>query len=562
VNDIVILAVALVLALAGGRLAAFFRIPRVTGYMLAGILMGPSVTGVLTRQHLNAFVIISELALGIIAFYIGCEFEASHFRRLKKTVSFFSTAEIAATFTLVLLALLMVYSRSPAMALLLAILAVATAPAATLLVIREYDSEGPLTDHILAMVGLNNLICILAFVVALGLVELTTAAGAGFSPAAVALEMARKLLIPPLLGLALALVLQFYLRRSPEQNELLIVSLSVVMLGVGLAHHFSVSPLLTNLVMGAVLINSCDRTQLVVDRLRQVDYPFYALFFVLAGAALHLEMLPEIGLAGGLYVASRIAGKIVGTGLGKKWARAAEPSSLYLGMGLLSQAGLAIGLSSWAAKELPAVGAPLAAIILSTTAVFEIIGPVLTRLSLIKGGEVRIVKLLSSMTVGGFKAQLEILADRLREAFGMQRSCQQADFSGPIQVRHLMRYHIDSIPPDAGLDRIVKIMEHSRYSMLPVIGRNDEWIGMIFLTAIRDLLFDKQLGRLIIAQDIAHDMSTLSPRDSLEHAMQVFESEPLPFLPVVEADGTRRFVGVIHHRDIYLFQVDRQKSRP
>ncbi len=558
-NYFVILAVALVLALASGRVAAFFRVPRVTGYLLAGVVLGPSLTGVLTRQYLAAFVIISELALGIIAFYIGCEFKASHFRRLKKTVSFFSAAEIMTTFALVLLTLLVVYYRTPAMALLLAILAIATAPAATLLVIREYDSEGPLTDHVLAMVGLNNLICILGFVMGLGLIELTTGGQAGFSSAAVMMEMVRKLLLPPLLGVALALLLQFYLRRNPEQNELLIVSLAGVMLGVGFSHYFSVSPLLTNLVMGAVLVNTCDRAQRVIDRLKQVDDPFYALFFVLAGASLHLERLPEIGLAGGLYVASRIAGKIIGTGLGKKWAQAAEPNGLYLGMGLLSQAGLAIGLSTWAAKEMPVLGEPLAAIILSTTAVFEIVGPVLTRFSLIKGGEVRIVKLLSSMTVGSFKAQFEIFSNRLREAFGMQHRYQQADFTGPIQVRHLMRYHIDTIPTDAGLDKIVKIMKHSRYSMLPVIGKNNEWIGMILLTAIRDLLFNKELGRLIIAQDIAHSMTALSPEDSLEHAMQVFESESVPFLPVVEPNGQGRFVGVIHHRDINLFQVDKEK---
>ena len=559
-NDIVILAIALVLALVSGRLAAFFRIPRVTGYMLAGILMGPSIFEVLTRQHLVAFVIISELALGMIAFYIGCEFEASHFRRLKKTVSFFSIAEIVTTLALVLLSLLIVYYRAPAMALLLAVLAVATAPAATLLVIREYDSEGPLTDHVLAMVGLNNLFCILAFVVTLGLVELTSGAPAGLSSAAIITEMARKLLIPPLLGLALAMLLQFYLRRHPEQNELLIVSLAGVMLGVGVSYYLSVSPLLTNLVMGAVLINTCDRTQMVIDRLKQVDYPFYALFFVLAGASLHLEMLPQIGLAGGLYVAARIGGKILGTRVGKKWARAAEPDSLYLGMGLLSQAGLAIGLSSWAAKEMPALGEPLAAIILGTTAVFEVIGPVLTRVSLVRGGEVRIVKLLSSVTVGGFAAEMHLFADRIREALGMKRSYQQIDFTGPIQVRHLMRYHIDTIPPDAGLHKIVRIMEHSRYSMLPVVGKNEEWIGMIFLTAIRDLFYNKELGQLIIAQDIAHPMTALSPEDSLAHAMQVFESESVPFLPVVEPKGQRRFLGVIHHRDIYLFQVDKEKG--
>jgi CBS domain-containing protein len=164
------------------------------------------------------------------------------------------------------------------------------------------------------------------------------------------------------------------------------------------------------------------------------------------------------------------------------------------------------------------------------------------------------------VTVGGFAAEMHLFAARIREALGMKRSYQQIDFTGPIQVRHLMRYHIDTIPPDAGLHKIVRIMEHSRYSMLPVVGKNEEWIGMIFLTVIRDLFYNKELGQLIIAQDIAHAMTALSPEDSLAHAMQVFESESVPFLPVVEPKGQRRFLGVIHHRDIYLFQVDKEKG--
>lgn len=557
--DIVILGLALALALISGRVAAFFRIPRVSGFMLAGILMGPSVFGLLTRRHLAAFVPISEVALGLIAFYIGSEFEASHFRRLKRTVSYFSSAEIITTFTLVLVTLLTVFYQAPAMAFMLAILAIATAPAATLLVIREYDSEGPLTDHLLAMVGLNNLACILAFVVGLETIELMTL-GPDFSWAAVAMEMAPSLLIPPVLGIVLALLLQFALRCKPEQNEILILSLAGVMLGVGLSHYLSVSPMLTSLVMGAVLINFCDRARMIIERLKQADYPFYALFFVLAGAGIHLEMLPEIGVAGGLYILSRFGGKILGTWSGKKWVRATEPNSIYLGMGLMSQAGLAIGLSSWAARELPALGAPLEAIILSTTAVFEIIGPVLTRFCLIRGGEVRIVKLLSSMRFGGFKAEMHLLADRIREAFGMKRSFQKADFSGPILVRHLMRYYIDTIPQRATLDEIVKIIERSRYSMLPVIGENGGWIGMIFLADILDLFFNKELGRLIIAQDIAQDMAVVSPEFSLNDVMEAFERESLPFLPVVELGGDRRFLGVIHRRDIDLFHLEKQKG--
>ncbi|RLB12006.1 MAG: hypothetical protein DRG63_12325 [Deltaproteobacteria bacterium] len=556
-NNIVILALALVVALLMGRVAAFVRIPKVTGYLLAGILLGPSVTEVLTKNCLGNYVIINEIALGMIAFYIGCEFESSHFKRLRKTVPYFSFTEILITIALVFLLLLIALHEAPAMALLLAILAIATAPAATILVIREYDSEGPLTNHILAMVGLNNLACIVFFVITLNLVSFTSFGAEKLSLLVVFTETARQLFIPPLMGVAIALFIRLYLRREIEQNELLLVSLSGIMLGAGLSHCFSVSPLLTNLVMGATLINSCDRTNMVVERLKQVDYPFYALFFVLAGASLHLEVLGEIGAAGVLYLLSRIAGKLIGVNLATKWRKTPEPNGIYLGMGLLSQAGLAIGLSSWAVKKVPLIGEPLMAVILGTTVVFEIIGPILARYSLIKGGEVKIVKLLSPATVGDFREDFYMLLDRVREALGISPSYMKGVYEGPVLVKHLMRHHIDTIPQNATLDKIVKIMEWSRYSTLPVVDEKGAWVGMVSLTDIRDLFFDKELGHLIIAKDIARPVTTVSPVDTLEHAMGIFELEQSSYLPVVKQGKNRHFLGVIHRRDVYLFRLDK-----
>jgi len=556
-NYILLFAVVLVLALFGGRVASFFSVPRVTGYLLTGLAIGPSAAGILTRQQVAHFSFVSDVALGIIAFYIGTEFESAKFRKLKRTLPVFFLADVAVTSVLVFVLLFAVARVSVGAAALLGILSVATAPAATLLVIREYDSEGPLTDHIMAMVGLNNLACILLFVVAVTVVTLspqdggsiaTVIAGAGL--------IARELALPVVLGMGVALFLNYYLRRRLDQNELLVVCLSAVLLGVGASFLFSVSALLTNLAAGAFLANTCDRSKAVVRRLSEVDYPLYALFFAFAGASFHLEMVEGMGLAGVIYILGRAGGKIAAALAGGRLARAGVPRGLHLGAALLPQAGLAIGLSSWAAGEIPGFGASLLSLILATTVVFEVVGPVMTRLSLTRGGEVKVIKMVSAGSLEHLKADLYTLLDRLRQALGSSPGRRGPNLDGPIRVKHLMRYHIESIFQDATLDNIVKTLRDSRYSALPVIGRDNTWVGMLSLDSIKDISLDADLARLIIAGDVAERVETVTPEDPLEHAARVSESSGLPYLPVVEGEDVKRFVGVIHRRDMSLFQLE------
>ena len=188
--------------------------------------------------------------------------------------------------------------------------------------------------------------------------------------------------------------------------------------------------------------------------------------------------------------------------------------------------------------------------------VFEITGPILTKLSLVRGGEVKIVKILSTATVGHLKADLLLLHDRLMGALGRAPFCRIGQQEGPILVKHLMRYHIDTIPQDATLDKIIKIIQNSRYTMLPVIGKDNQWIGMLSLRSIRDLSFDRGLTRLIIASDVAEKSETVSPDDPLARALRLSEIHQLPYLPVVEKGDQKRFLGVIHRRDICLFQLE------
>jgi len=552
-DHILQLAVVLTLALVGGRIGSFFRLPRITGYILTGLIIGPAVTELLTKEEVSHFHFISEIALGIIAFYIGAEFESSKFKKIKNTLPYFSASEILVTSIMVFLALLIALHDSLAKASLLGILSVATAPAATLLVMREVDSEGPITNHIRAMVGINNLLCIIAFVVTLAFITRVQSGGVGMS---ILSEISHGLLIPVAIGGGTAMFLHYYLRRNLEENELLVASLAAILLGIGISHYFSVSVLLTNLVMGAFLVNTCDRTKTAIKRLSEIDYPLYALFFTFAGASFHVDMVKEMGLAGIIYIVARVGGKILGTYGGTLLTRVNVPNGVYLGLGLMPQAGLAIGLSSWAARELPEVGIPILSTILATTVVFEVAGPIMTKMSLMRGGEVKIIKMLSLPTMGQIKTDLFSLRHRIAMVLGKDSLSTAEQDTGPLLVKHLMRYHIETIPQDAPLDQVVKIMQNTRHTTLPVIGEGNRYVGLLSLSSIRDLHFDRSLTRLIIAKDVADYVEPLTPQHDVRHAMERLENSGLPYLPVVEKGEDRKFVGVIHRRDICLFELE------
>ncbi|MBW2022476.1 MAG: cation:proton antiporter [Deltaproteobacteria bacterium] len=541
-NYMLLLALVLTFALVGGRIASFIKLPRVTGYLLTGLLLGPPITGFLTKQDVSHFHFISEIALGIIAFYIGTEFESTKFKKIKQTLPYFSASEIIFTATIVFVLLLIVLHGSVATVILLSVLSVATAPAATLLVIRELDSEGPLTSHIMAMVGINNLICIIAFVMSAALIGHVTQHGITIDSIT---EISHGLFIPVAIGGAIAIFLHYYLRRGLEENEILVLSLAGILLGVGLSYYFSVSVLLTNLVMGGLLVNICDRTKMIIKRLTEVDYPLYALFFTFAGASFHVEMIQQMGWAGLIYILARAGGKILGAMAGRIWAQVATPNGLYLGMGLMPQAGLAIGLSSWAAREMPEVGAPILSTILATTVVFEVAGPIMT--------------MLSFPTLGQLKTDLFSLHHRIAQALGKKPMAASQQQQGPLLVKHLMRYHIDTIPQDAPL--VVKIMQNSRHTVLPVIGEGNNYVGILSLSSIRDLHFDRSLKRLIIAKDIADYIEPLSPEEALDDAMKKLAESGLPYLPVVEKKAHKAFAGVIHRRDICLFELQEGEGR-
>jgi Kef-type K+ transport system membrane component KefB len=388
VNQILSVGLILLAALAAGHVAQRIRLPEVTGYLLIGVLIGPAAFDVITHDNLEALQLLSEVALGLILFGIGTIFEASTFLQIGRRVAFITLIEAFAACTLVVIA--MMFAGMPAaVAMLLGVVAMETAPATTLMIVREYDTRGPLTDTLLALLAMNNMLVLLTFgVVAAGL-TLSTGGFASlyFSVHGLVWSVGGAVA----LGVLAGLLLEAWSPRVESGSEAMMLAIGTVLLTVGAARALGVSPLIAALTVGGVIANVSGHAAGLVEELRRADPPLYAVFFVLAGAELPIALLPQIGLTGLLYVVARSAGKIGGAWWAGQRANMSQLVQRKLGLCLLSSSSLAIGLTLQVRQQFPHLADQLSAVVLSSVIVFEIVGPILARMALRQAGEVTIV---------------------------------------------------------------------------------------------------------------------------------------------------------------------------
>jgi Kef-type K+ transport system membrane component KefB len=392
-NELASLGMILLLALGAGHLVKFARIPEVSGYIVAGIVLGPSVLGWVSQQNLTALEILSEVALGLILFSVGTVFELSRFQRVGRQVLLLTLAESAFAAVVVSAGMLLL-GQSWKTAFLLGAIAVATAPASTLMVVRESDSAGPLTDSLLAIIALNNIYCIVAFSLVGAAIDLASGLGGpgGLLPTLYAsfYPLVWQLVGSVALGFLVGTLLAAWASKVTETGETLILLGGAILLCVGVARLLGLSPLVASMAVGATMVNSTRHSHSLFDTLARTDPPFYAIFFVLAGADLDLGLVGSLGLAGVVYVVGRAGGKLLGARLGAKWLGMAPTVRRFLGLALMAQAGLAVGLVLTIQRRFADVAPAVTAIVLASVVVYEIVGPLSTRFALVRAGETRL----------------------------------------------------------------------------------------------------------------------------------------------------------------------------
>ncbi len=546
----------LILCLMMGRFVSHFRVPKVTGYLLAGILLSPSAINIFSNvlsQRIDDSIcelrFLCDLALGLIAFCIGGEFQNERFKKMGKKIITISLCETFATFFLVFCSLFFFTTNLP-VAICLGILAIATAPAATLLVLREYDSEGVVTNSLLILTGLNNFICLTLFTICFPTVIALSHGESSTTFILTIFSSLGSMLVSLAAGFILGFLLSVFEKRITKANELIVLTVGTIILGIGLAQMLNVSPLLVNLVMGATVINIAKKGKMLFEELKRIDLPIYAAFFALSGASLHWDLLSVVGGVGVLYVAGRVAGKVLGVFYGAVQARASQSLKRYGGCGLLAQAGVALGLALLIEDRDQKLGEVVSTTIFSTVIVFEILGPLAVRWSIVKSGEVKVIKLIHRDEGTPFRDTFREIILRLRHSLGIP-VWKSKQFTGEVLVEHVMRTHVEVIHEETHLDQILKVIEHSRYNLFPVVNEIGEFTGMISFQDIRDVLYDGIMKDLVIAKDVANPAGPfIHSKATINEALDLFELEKTDLLPVIDDRETKHLVGILTQRDV------------
>jgi len=402
------LSIALLAGLLLSRLAKLVKLPAVTAYLISGVLIGPFVLGALNipgigiiSEQIEGFGLISDLALGFIAFSMGNEFRLSQLKKIGKQATVIGVLQALITTIVVDVALIALHFAMPdtlsiPAAIVLASVATATAPAATLMVVKQYKAKGPVTDVLLPVVALDDAVGLVVFAISFGIAR--SMGTAGVSPLAIILEPLLEIVLSLLLGFVMGLLFTLCEKYFHSRSKRMAVSVTFVMLTVALSGlkfeigdiHIAFSSLLACMMLGTVFCNICEVSEELMDRADRWTTPVLILFFVISGAELDLSVFAQwtVVVVGIVYIIARSLGKYYGANISARITKSDPNIIKYLGITLLPQAGVALGMAI-KAIELGPDGAIVRNITLFAVLIYEIVGPFLTKMALTKAGDIK-----------------------------------------------------------------------------------------------------------------------------------------------------------------------------
>ncbi|MGI6713541.1 MAG: cation:proton antiporter [Bacilli bacterium] len=428
-NLLLKVAIVLLVGFTGGLVARKLKLPNVSGYLLFGLLLGPSFglifpgyEGVITAADQNTLKFISEIALAFIAFSIGSEFNVKSVKKMGKEIALLTVFEVLGAVILVFLLMLLIPKPQSfndiheitgynafakpniAMALILASMSAATAPAATLMVVRQYRAYGPVTKAILPITALDDIFGIVIFGFFISIAQILVPSGSEPMPLALMIskpfiEVFGSIIVGAIIGYVLAMIAK---KIDRERDDIQVLAIASVILSIGiftLLNHenvlgkygISFSPLLSNIMTGAMIANLTRRPARTFNAVNDFTTPFYVLFFTLAGASLDLQIIKTEWLIAAIafvYIIGRGLGKYLGTYLGATIAKSDEKIRKYLGLALLPQGGVSIGLLVIVSGTMMTMYPLISTIIMLSILVYETSGPIFAKIAISKAGEI------------------------------------------------------------------------------------------------------------------------------------------------------------------------------
>lgn len=360
------------------------RLPRVTLLLILGFVFGVSELNLLSPHDGRWFPVVTAMALVMVGFLLGERFTFSSLREHGKLVLWLSIAEVIATASVVLVGLCLIGVQMD-IALLLAGIATATDPAATIDVVKETKADGEFTRTLLGVVGVDDAWGLILFSLMLTAVQVLSGQGDYTAPLlAGAWELGGAIL----LGIVLGIPMAYATGRIKPGEPTLVEALGLVLLCAGIAIRLDVSFLLASMVLGSVVANLARHHTRPFHAIEGIEWPFMILFFILSGASLQTETLYRIGFVGGMYILFRIIGRFLGAWVGGAISHAGPVMCRWMGMALMPQAGVALGMALIAIQRRPDLEGVILPVVIASTVFFEVLGPILTRIGLVRAGEV------------------------------------------------------------------------------------------------------------------------------------------------------------------------------
>lgn len=550
----VTLGLVLTAALLAGMFADLLRLPKVTGFLLVGVVLGPSVLDLLDKAHVHTLEPLTQLAIGLVLFSLGCQFPASYIRRILRRLVRLSAGELALTFLTVSVGM-MALGQSWSTSLLLGALAMATAPATTILVMKEIESEGPVTEYVSGLVILNNFASIAIFEIvflAIRVLQQSLETPVVTQIGILSQEIAGSLMLGILGGLVTGYACNL---MATSRWLVLLVAMTTFQLGLAETMHWPF--MLSFLSMGLTVASVSHRSQEIVAELERLTGFLCVVFFVIHGAELNLLAFVNAGLVGAAYILLRIAGKYLGIYGAARLFREPEAVRRWLGTSMLAQAGAAIALASLAARRDPDLGKPIQVIILGTVVFFEIIGPLLIRFSMLRAGEVPLVRAVHHTTT----TPLEELGDfwtRLRTVTGLFKPKAR---QGVVTVGDLTSRNVPRLNQSSGFNDVIDLIEHSHDNTYAVLDSANGLVGVIRFADLSRIAFDHSVASLVRAEDLASPVNkVLYSTDPISRATELFRTTRDDCLPVLTRDDPPTFTGVLRRRDLTRYHVGQKPN--
>ena len=526
-NVLLILGLALFAGTVGAGLFQRLRIPQVVGSIAIGILVGESALGLIPHSVVLDLQPLSIFALGLIGFKIGGELKGDVLRKYgKQFLTILFSEGLGAFFAVGLIAALITYlvTRSVPLSfglgIVLGAISSATAPAATVDVLWEYRTKGPLTTTVLAIVALDDALSLFLFGFASSLAAAVTGNG-GFSFSSLFSGPVYEIVGSLVLGCAVGFILYLVLRASRQPDKLLAFSLGLVLLTSGISELLHLDVILAVMALGVTLVNAAPhRSRTAFELVDTFAPPIYVLFFVLVGARLRIASMKNWWWAlAAAYVIARTLGKMAGAYFGALWSRASATVRRYLGLCLFSQAGVAVGLSVLVAQRFPGeLGEIVVAVITTTTFLVQIIGPPCVKLAAQKAGEVG----------------LDIKEEDLIKSYKVG---QVMDPDPPVLME------------DAKLGEILRTFADTNAITFPVVDRDRNLLGIITIQEIKEAVASQGFQELLLAYDLMESAEEVTTPDTpLSEALERLRLCRLEGMPVVDSRDSRKLVGFLDAR--------------